>query len=114
LVEWRREKASQSFGYQGYADTEGRKIPRVADAAALGSRTSLATAVAEKKLLGFIASAAAMQYYGCAATRAEHGGAAIAAYASVKFLVRYFKTKTLTPFAIYCAAIGIISLLLLR
>ncbi len=44
--------------------------------------------------------------------------AAIAAYFSAKFLVRYFHgagaTKTLTPFAIYCVAIGVISLLILR
>jgi undecaprenyl-diphosphatase len=40
--------------------------------------------------------------------------AAIAAYFSAKFLVQYFKNKTLTPFAIYCIAIGIISLLILR
>ncbi|HEY5221257.1 MAG TPA: undecaprenyl-diphosphate phosphatase [Candidatus Paceibacterota bacterium] len=40
--------------------------------------------------------------------------AAIAAWFAVKFLTRYFKTKTLTPFAIYCIAIGIVSLLILR
>jgi undecaprenyl-diphosphatase len=40
--------------------------------------------------------------------------AAIAAYFSAKFLARYIKTKTLTPFAIYCVAIGVISLFLLR
>ena len=40
--------------------------------------------------------------------------AALAAWFSVKFLTRYFKTKTLTPFAIYCIAIGIVSLLILR
>ena len=34
--------------------------------------------------------------------------AALAAYISVKFLVRYFQTKTLTPFAIYCVLAGII------
>lgn len=34
--------------------------------------------------------------------------AAIAAYFSVKYLVKYFKTKTLTPFAIYCFFGGII------
>jgi undecaprenyl-diphosphatase len=34
--------------------------------------------------------------------------AAIAAYVSVKFLVRYFQTKTLTPFAIYCVLAGIV------
>jgi undecaprenyl-diphosphatase len=34
--------------------------------------------------------------------------AAIAAYISVKFLVRYFQTKTLTPFAIYCVIAGIV------
>jgi undecaprenyl-diphosphatase len=33
--------------------------------------------------------------------------AAIAAYISVKFLVKYFQTKTLTPFAIYCVLAGI-------
>lgn len=40
--------------------------------------------------------------------------AAIAAYFSAKFLVRYFKTKTLTPFAIYCVIMGTISLLILK
>lgn len=30
----------------------------------------------------------------------------LAAYVSVRFLVRYFRTKTLTPFAIYCLAAG--------
>jgi undecaprenyl-diphosphatase len=33
----------------------------------------------------------------------------IATYISVTFLVRWFKTKTLYPFAIYCLAFGIIS-----
>ncbi len=33
--------------------------------------------------------------------------AAIAAYFTVKFLVRYFKTRTLTPFAIYCLVFGL-------
>jgi undecaprenyl-diphosphatase len=40
--------------------------------------------------------------------------AAGAAWFSVKFLTRYFKTKTLTPFAIYCLAVGIVGLFLLR
>lgn len=42
-----------------------------------------------------------------------HGQAAVgfvitgvAAYISVRFLVRYFKTRTLTPFAIYCLVVG--------
>jgi undecaprenyl-diphosphatase len=35
----------------------------------------------------------------------------VAAYISVRFLVRYFETRTLTPFAIYCAVIGLISLI---
>jgi undecaprenyl-diphosphatase len=30
----------------------------------------------------------------------------IAAYFSVKFLTKYFETKTLTPFAIYCCVVG--------
>jgi undecaprenyl-diphosphatase len=33
--------------------------------------------------------------------------AALAAFLSVRFLVRYFQTKTLTPFAIYCFVTGI-------
>jgi undecaprenyl-diphosphatase len=41
-------------------------------------------------------------------------GAAIAAYSSVKFLTRYFKTKTLTPFAAYCLLCGLVSFALLR
>ena len=39
--------------------------------------------------------------------------AAIAAYCSVTFLTAHFKTKTLTPFAVYCMLAGGISLLLL-
>ena len=40
--------------------------------------------------------------------------AAFAAWFAVKFLTHYFKTNNLTPFAIYCIAIGIVSLLILR
>jgi undecaprenyl-diphosphatase len=40
--------------------------------------------------------------------------AAIAAYLSVKFLTRYFKTRTLTPFAIYCLLAGLLSLMLMH
>ena len=32
--------------------------------------------------------------------------AGLASYASVRFLTRYFKTRTLTPFAIYCLVAG--------
>jgi len=32
--------------------------------------------------------------------------AGIAAYLSVKFLTKYFQTRTLTPFAIYCLVVG--------
>jgi undecaprenyl-diphosphatase len=35
----------------------------------------------------------------------------VATYFSVKFLVRWFKTKTLYPFAIYCVVVGSISFL---
>ena len=34
----------------------------------------------------------------------------IAAYLSTRFLVRWFQTRTLTPFAIYCLAFGILSI----
>ncbi len=40
--------------------------------------------------------------------------AAMGAYFSVKFLTRYFQTRTLTPFAIYCALFGLLSLSILR
>ena len=33
--------------------------------------------------------------------------AAMAAYASVRFLTRWFQTRTLTPFAIYCLVVGL-------
>jgi undecaprenyl-diphosphatase len=33
--------------------------------------------------------------------------AALASYVSVRFLTRYFKTRTLTPFAIYCLFAGV-------
>lgn len=36
--------------------------------------------------------------------------AAATAYVSVRFLVRYFETKTLTPFAVYCVVAGAASL----
>ncbi|WP_405136375.1 undecaprenyl-diphosphate phosphatase [Nocardia sp. NBC_01388] len=36
--------------------------------------------------------------------------AGVLAYISVKFLVRYFETRTLTPFAIYCLVAGLGSL----
>jgi len=35
----------------------------------------------------------------------------ITAYLSVRFLVRYFQTRTLTPFAIYCLAFGAVSVI---
>ncbi|MDE2025092.1 MAG: undecaprenyl-diphosphate phosphatase, partial [Patescibacteria group bacterium] len=38
--------------------------------------------------------------------------AGISAYFSVKFLVKYFKTNTLTPFAIYCFGVGILTSIL--
>ncbi len=40
-------------------------------------------------------------------------GAAIASYVSVKFLTRYFQTRTLTPFAIYCLLFGLSSFMVL-
>ncbi len=35
----------------------------------------------------------------------------IAAYLSVRFLVRWFQTRTPTPFAIYCLAFGALSII---
>jgi undecaprenyl-diphosphatase len=32
---------------------------------------------------------------------------AVTAYLAVKFLMRYFETNTLTPFAVYCFAAGL-------
>jgi undecaprenyl-diphosphatase len=40
--------------------------------------------------------------------------AAIGASFATKFLVRYFKTRTLLPFALYCAAMGALGLIFLR
>jgi undecaprenyl-diphosphatase len=37
-------------------------------------------------------------------------GSGVTAYLSVRFLTRYFETRTLTPFAIYCVAAGLASL----
>ena len=34
--------------------------------------------------------------------------AATSAYLSIKFLMKYFQTKTLTPFALYCVSAGIV------
>jgi undecaprenyl-diphosphatase len=38
----------------------------------------------------------------------------IGAYLSVRFLVRYFQTRTLTPFAIYCVVFGLGSIIYLQ
>jgi undecaprenyl-diphosphatase len=38
----------------------------------------------------------------------------IGAYVSVRFLTKYFETRTLTPFAIYCTVFGIGSLIYLN
>jgi undecaprenyl-diphosphatase len=38
----------------------------------------------------------------------------IGAYVAVRFLMRYFQTRTLTPFAIYCIAFGLGSILYLK
>jgi undecaprenyl-diphosphatase len=37
--------------------------------------------------------------------------AAVAAYVSVRFLVHYFETRTLTPFAFYCLIAGVASII---
>src|SRR5260370_4773252 len=37
----------------------------------------------------------------------------VGSYLSVRFLMKYFRTRTLTPFAIYCVAIGVGSLIYL-
>jgi undecaprenyl-diphosphatase len=39
---------------------------------------------------------------------------AAAAYLAVRYLTRYFKTHTLTPFAIYCVLIGVVAFVALR
>jgi undecaprenyl-diphosphatase len=36
--------------------------------------------------------------------------AGVAAYFSVRFLMRYFQTRTLTPFAVYCVLFGAVSI----
>jgi undecaprenyl-diphosphatase len=38
----------------------------------------------------------------------------VGAYLSVRFLIKYFQTRTLTPFAIYCFVFGIGSILYLQ
>lgn len=40
--------------------------------------------------------------------------AAVASYLSVRFLTRYFRTRTLRPFAIYCLLFGALSMVLLH
>jgi undecaprenyl-diphosphatase len=37
----------------------------------------------------------------------------VGAYVSVRFLVRYFRTRTLAPFAIYCIVMGLGSVIYL-
>jgi undecaprenyl-diphosphatase len=37
--------------------------------------------------------------------------AGVAAYVSVRWLTRYFETRTLTPFAIYCLVAGVICII---
>ncbi|MGE5540666.1 MAG: undecaprenyl-diphosphate phosphatase [Bacillota bacterium] len=40
--------------------------------------------------------------------------AAVTAYLSVRFLTKYFKTHTLTPFALYCVLAGVVAVLVLH
>jgi undecaprenyl-diphosphatase len=40
--------------------------------------------------------------------------AGVAAYASARFLIRYFRSGRLDPYGWYCAALGVVGLLLLR
>jgi undecaprenyl-diphosphatase len=40
--------------------------------------------------------------------------AGLAAYASARFLIRYFKSGRLDPYGLYCAAVGLLGLILLR
>ncbi len=37
----------------------------------------------------------------------------LGAYVSVRFLVRYFQTRTLYPFAVYCFVFGVLSVIYL-
>ena len=37
----------------------------------------------------------------------------VGAYVSVRFLMKYFQTRTLTPFAIYCVVLGLGSVIYL-
>ena len=39
--------------------------------------------------------------------------AAIAAYLSIKFLMKYFRTNNITPFAVYCFSAGVICSIIL-
>jgi undecaprenyl-diphosphatase len=49
-----------------------------------------------------------------AAAAAGGVAAALAAYLSVRFLTRHFRTKTLVPFAIYCVVVGALALVRLN
>jgi undecaprenyl-diphosphatase len=40
--------------------------------------------------------------------------AGVAAYVSVRFLTRYFQTRSLTPFALYCVIFGLFSIVYLK
>ena len=37
----------------------------------------------------------------------------VGAYLSVRFLMKYFQTRTLTPFAVYCVVVGLASIIYL-
>ncbi|MDE2038151.1 MAG: undecaprenyl-diphosphate phosphatase [Patescibacteria group bacterium] len=49
------------------------------------------------------------QHYPIGPIAAGAAAAAIGAYASVRFLVRYFRARTLVPFAVYCVIVGALS-----
>ena len=66
-----------------------------------------ASVVKLPKLLHYGAIASASQGPLLAGTLA----AFIATFISVKFLVRYFKSNSLRPFALYCLAVGLISII---
>ena len=89
----------------------------------LSSRTSSATALvagAPEPMATPILAAGILKLPSLAGTAGAHIHGqvilgvvvtAITAYLSVRYLVRYFQTRTLTPFAIYCLVFGGLSII---
>jgi len=97
----------RSFPRRGTSPRAGRSNSKRRDAARFAFLLATPVILAAGVLkLPTLAGPAAAHIHGPVILGAVVAG--VAAYLSVRWLTRYFETRTLTPFAIYCVVAGVI------